>query len=181
MALRSSKSYFNAEVSGSAENLRAFRIRGEIHFPNCRFLLGLGQPPGPPKLRLCMSTATNGQRTILVVDDFDDTRLLLRTWLERRGFRVVEAENGIQAINQAETESPDLIIMDMQMPQLDGLSATRRIRNLESMNSVPIVAVSAYGADQFREQALAAGCNEYVSTPFEPATLEGIIRDLVHP
>jgi CheY-like chemotaxis protein len=128
-----------------------------------------------------MSTVTNGQRTILVVDDFDDTRLLLRTWLERRGFRVVEAENGIQAINQAETESPDLIIMDMQMPQLDGLSATRRIRNLESMNSVPIVAVSAYGADQFREQALAAGCNEYVSTPFEPATLEGIIRDLVHP
>ena len=128
-----------------------------------------------------MSTATNGQRTILVVDDFDDTRLLLRTWLERRGFRVVEAENGIQAINQAETESPDLIIMDMQMPQLDGLSATRRIRKLESMNSVPIVAVSAYGADQFREQALAAGCNEYVSTPFEPATLEGIIRALVHP
>jgi CheY-like chemotaxis protein len=128
-----------------------------------------------------MSTATNGPRTILVVDDFDDTRLLLRTWLERRGFRVVEAENGIQAINQAETESPDLIIMDMQMPQLDGLSATRRIRKLESMNSVPIVAVSAYGADQFRELALAAGCNEYVSTPFEPATLEGIIRNLVHP
>jgi len=128
-----------------------------------------------------MSTPTNGPRTILVVDDFDDTRLLLRTWLERRGFRVVEAENGIQAINQAETESPDLIIMDMQMPQLDGLSATRRIRKLESMNSVPIVAVSAYGADQFRELALAAGCNEYVSTPFEPATLEGIIRNLVHP
>ena len=126
-----------------------------------------------------MSKATNGPRTILVVDDFDDTRLLLRTWLERRGFRVVEAENGIQAINQAETESPDLIIMDMQMPQLDGLSATRRIRKLESMNSVPIVAVSAYGADQFREQALAAGCNEYVSTPFEPAALEGIIRSLV--
>ncbi len=128
-----------------------------------------------------MSTATNGPRTILVVDDFDDTRLLLRTWLERRGFRVVEAENGIQAITQAETESPDLIIMDMQMPQLDGLSATRRIRSLESMNSVPIVAVSAYGADQFREQALAAGCNEYVSTPFEPATLERVILALVQP
>jgi len=128
-----------------------------------------------------MSTATNGPRTILVVDDFDDTRLLLRTWLERRGFRVVEAENGIQAINQAETESPDLIIMDMQMPQLDGLAATRRIRKLKSMTSVPIVAVSAYGADQFRELALAAGCNEYVSTPFEPATLEGIIRNLMHP
>jgi CheY-like chemotaxis protein len=123
--------------------------------------------------------ATNSKRTVLVVDDFDDTRLLLRTWLERRGFRVIEAENGLQAVDQAENESPDLIIMDMQMPQLDGLSATRRIRNLKSLDSVPIVAVSAYGADQFREQALAAGCNEYVSTPFEPATLEGIIRYLV--
>ena len=123
---------------------------------------------------------TNVPRTVLVVDDFDDTRLLLRTWLERRGFRVVEAENGLEAINQAESESPDLIIMDMQMPQLDGLAATRRIRNLKSFDSVPIVAVSAYGADQFRALALAAGCNEYVSTPFEPATLEGILRSLVH-
>lgn len=127
-----------------------------------------------------MSTATAGPRTILVVDDFDDTRLLLRTWLERRGYRVVEAENGLQAIDQAESQAPDLIIMDMQMPQLDGLSATRRIRNLQTLKSVPILAVSAYGADQFREQALAAGCDEYVSTPFEPATLEGIIRSLVH-
>ena len=75
---------------------------------------------------------------------------------------------------------PDLIIMDMQMPQLDGLAATRRIRGLKSLVSIPIVAVSAYGADQFRAQALAAGCNEYVSTPFEPATLEGIICSLVH-
>jgi CheY-like chemotaxis protein len=127
-----------------------------------------------------MITVTDTPRTILVVDDFDDTRLLLRTWLERRGFRVIEAENGLEAIDQAETESPDLIIMDMQMPQLDGLSATRRIRDLKSLDSIPIVAVSAYGADQFREQALAAGCDEYVSTPFEPATLEGIISSLVH-
>ena len=127
-----------------------------------------------------MNMTVNGPRTVLVVDDFDDTRLLLRTWFERRGFRVVEAENGIEAIDQAESELPDLIIMDMQMPHLDGLSATRRIRGLKSMDAVPIVAVSAYGADQFRDLALAAGCNEYVSTPFDPATLEGIIRSLVH-
>jgi CheY-like chemotaxis protein len=124
-----------------------------------------------------MGTASKGPRTVLIVDDFDDTRLLLRTWLERRGFRVVEAENGLQAVDQTNTELPDLIIMDMQMPELDGLSATRRIR--KSHDSVPILAVSAYGADQYREQALAAGCNEYVSTPFEPATLEGLIRSLV--
>ena len=126
-----------------------------------------------------MSSATNVPRTVLVVDDFDDTRLLLRTWFERRGFRVIEAENGLQAVDQAETQTPDLIIMDMQMPHLDGLSATRQIRNLKSLTSVPMIAVSAYGADQFREQALAAGCDEYVSTPFEPGTLEGIIRSLV--
>ena len=119
-------------------------------------------------------------RTILVVDDFEDTRLLLRTWLERKGFRVVEAENGMEAISRAETESPDLIIMDLEMPHLDGLSATRRIRSIEALGSVPIVAVSAYGADQFREPALAAGCNDYVSTPFEPDALEGIIRSLVY-
>jgi len=124
-----------------------------------------------------MSTVSKELRTVLIVDDFDDTRLLLRTWLERRGFRVIEAENGLQAIDRTDTELPDLIIMDMQMPGLDGLSATRRIR--KSHDSVPILAVSAYGAEQYRDLALAAGCNDYVSTPFEPATLEGIIRSLV--
>jgi len=118
-------------------------------------------------------------RTILVVDDFDDTRLLLRTWLEKRGFRVVEAANGLDAVARAESDSPDLIIIDVQMPKLDGLSATRRIRKVKELDTVPIVAVSAYGADQFRELALEAGCDEYVSTPFEPAALEGIIRSLV--
>ena len=118
-------------------------------------------------------------RTILVVDDFDDTRLLLRTWLEKRGFRVLEAVNGLDAVARAESDSPDLINMDVQMPQLDGLSATRRIRKVKELDTVPIVAVSAYGADQFRELALEAGCDEYVSTPFEPAALEGIIRSLV--
>src|ERR1044071_3844689 len=86
---------------------------------------------------------TDSRRTVLVVDDFDDTRLLLRTWFERRGFRVIEAQDGIEAIRRAETESPDLIIMDMQMPQLDGLAATRRIRSVTELGSVPIVAVSA--------------------------------------
>lgn len=125
------------------------------------------------------STGPTPERTVLIVDDFDDTRLLLRTWFERRGFRVVEAENGVQAINLAQAETPDLIIMDVQMPQLDGLAATRQIRSVKTLRTVPIVAVSAYGADQFRDLALAAGCNEYVSTPFEPAALENIVRALV--
>lgn len=125
-------------------------------------------------------TSPTIDRTILVVDDFDDTRLLLRTWLQRRGFRVLEAQDGLEAVALATAELPDLIIMDMEMPHLDGLSATRRIRENENLSNVPIVAVSAYGADQFRELALAAGCDEYVSTPFEPVALEGIIRALIN-
>jgi CheY-like chemotaxis protein len=66
--------------------------------------------------------------------------------------------------------------MDVEMPGLDGLAATRKIRSLKTMENVPVVAVSAYGAEQFRAEALAAGCNEYLSTPFEPADLEKVIR-----
>jgi CheY-like chemotaxis protein len=129
-----------------------------------------------------MSSATNSndaRRTILIVDDFDDTRLLLRTWLERKGYRVLEAENGNEAVREAERGRPDLIIMDVEMPELDGLSATRKIRSLQNSKGVPIVAVSAYGADQFRADALLAGCNEYVSTPFDPDELEKLIRSLL--
>lgn len=118
-------------------------------------------------------------QTILVVDDFDDTRLLLRTWLQKKGFRVVEAANGNLAVSAAERSHPDLIIMDVEMPELDGLAATRKIRQLTNFAAVPIVAVSAYGADQYRAHALAAGCNEYVSTPFEPEELERLIRALI--
>jgi CheY-like chemotaxis protein len=121
----------------------------------------------------------DGQPTILVVDDFDDTRLLLRTWLERKGFHVIEAENGIEAVTAAQNASPDLIIMDLEMPELDGLAATRQIRELKNLQGVPVVAVSAYGADEFRLEALAAGCDEYVSTPFEPDDLENLIRGLL--
>ena len=127
------------------------------------------------------STATPDRRKgkILIVDDFDDTRLLLRTWLQKKGYEIVEAENGNQAVSMAETESPDLIIMDVEMPGLDGLAATRKIRSSEQDGRVPIVAVSAYGAELFRDDALAAGCDEYVSTPFEPGELERLIRTLI--
>ena len=124
-------------------------------------------------------SAPSRQHTILVVDDFDDTRLLLRTWLQKKGYRIIEAENGREAVTKAETQRPDVIIMDVEMPELDGLSATRQIRKLPQNQHVPIVAVSAYGADQFRDDALAAGCDEYVSTPFEPAELEKVIRSLM--
>src|SRR5215472_4337477 len=126
--------------------------------------------------QLSSSRGDLSRLTILVVDDFDDTRLLMRTWLERRGFRVIEAENGTRALAEAEHQPPDLIIMDLEMPELDGLAATREIRKVAKLAHVPILAVSAYGAEQYRAPALQAGCNEYLSTPFEPADLERLIR-----
>jgi len=126
-----------------------------------------------------VNASIDGPRTILVVDDFDDTRLLLRTWLKRKGFRVIEAENGKQAVAATQAQKPDFIIMDVEMPELDGLAATRQIRAMKQFERVPIVAVSAYGADQYRAQALEAGCDEYVSTPFDPDALEKLIRSLI--
>ena len=79
----------------------------------------------------------------------------------------------------AQRERPDLIIMDMMMPGMNGLDATQLIRQDRALRQTPIVAVSAYGADEYRSIALQAGCNEYVSTPFEPGTLAELIDSLL--
>src|SRR5262245_30647440 len=116
---------------------------------------------------------------ILLVEDFDDTRLMMRMWLEKRGYRVIEAETGEEAITLAQSEAPDLIIMDVMMPGMNGLDATHEIRQYQALRRTPIVAVSAYGADEYRGLALEAGCNEYVSTPFEPKALAQLIATLL--
>lgn len=118
-------------------------------------------------------------RTILVVDDFDDTRLMMRLWLVKSGYRVIEAADGVEALKVLRGESPDLIIMDIEMPEMDGLAATRRIREEERLRDVPVVAVSAYGEEHWRARALSAGCNAYVSTPFEPQELSDLIKSLL--
>ena len=123
--------------------------------------------------------APESRPTILLVEDFDDTRLMMRLWLLKNGYRVVEARNGEEAIRLARAELPDLIIMDVMMPGTDGLDATRRIRAHEALRETPIVAVSAYGADEFRTRSLAAGCTEYVPTPFDPDQLQKLIEFLL--
>jgi len=120
-----------------------------------------------------------GLRTILLVEDFDDTRLMMKLWLVRNGYRVLEAETGEEAISVAQRELPDLIIMDVLMPGMNGLDATQRIREYQPLRRTPIVAISAYGADEYRSIAIEAGCNEYVSTPFEPSALAELIKSLL--
>jgi CheY-like chemotaxis protein len=123
--------------------------------------------------------AAKALRTILLVEDFDDTRLMMKLWLVKNGYRVVEAETGEEAINAAQRELPDLIIMDVMMPGMNGLDATQRIREYQALRRTPIVAVSAYGADEYRSLAIEAGCNEYVSTPFDPGALAELIKSLI--
>ncbi|HVS20388.1 MAG TPA: response regulator [Pyrinomonadaceae bacterium] len=123
--------------------------------------------------------ARESRRTILLVEDFDDTRLMMKLWLAKNGYEVIEAQSGPEAIRLAQNAQPDLIIMDVMMPGMSGLDATRRIREHEALRKTPIVAVSAYGADEYRDRAIEAGCNEYVSTPFEPRALGELIKRLI--
>src|SRR5688572_3673831 len=85
-----------------------------------------------------MDEQARGQPTVLVVEDFEDNRFMMRRLLEMSGYRVVEAVNGNQAVESAATESPDIILMDLSLPQLDGLAATRRIRAREGARKIPI-------------------------------------------
>ncbi len=117
--------------------------------------------------------------TVLVVEDFEDNRFMMRRLLEMSGYRVVEAVNGEQAVEVAADERPDLILMDLSLPKLDGLAATRRIRQHDGLKKVPIVAVSAHDTADFHADALAAGCNEYVTKPIDFDQLESLLSSLV--
>jgi len=105
--------------------------------------------------------------TVLVVEDFEDTRALMRLELEQRGFRVIEATDGEQAVEMATRERPDIIIMDIGLPLIDGIEATRRIRGDNSMRDVLVVALTAHHETEYRAQALAAGCDAYLTKPVD--------------
>ena len=104
---------------------------------------------------------------VLVVEDFEDTRSLMRLELEKRGFRVIEATDGAQGVEAATRERPDIIIMDIGLPVMDGIEATRRIRADNSMRDVLIVALTAHHETEYRAQALAAGCDAYLTKPVD--------------
>ena len=117
--------------------------------------------------------------TIMVVEDFEDNRFMMRRLLEMSGYRVLEAVNGEEAVELAHKERPQLILMDLSLPQLDGLAATRRIRQYPDMKDVPIVAVSAHDTADFHADALAAGCNDYVTKPIDFDQLEALLSRLL--
>jgi CheY-like chemotaxis protein len=114
-------------------------------------------------------------RTIMIVEDYDDTRILLRRVLERLGYSVLEASNGQEAVDIADREHPDLILMDLDLPILDGIAATQRIRKQPEMAKVPIVAVTAYPMSYTHVKAFAKGCNEYMAKPIDTTELERLV------
>ena len=114
-------------------------------------------------------------RTIMIVEDYDDTRILLRRVLERLGYSVLEASNGQEAVDIADREHPDLILMDLDLPILDGIAATQRIRKQPEMEKVPIVAVTAYPMSYTHVKAFAKGCNEYMAKPIDTTELERLV------
>src|SRR3954469_8355990 len=117
--------------------------------------------------------------TVMVVEDFEDNRFMMRLLLEMSGYHVLEAVNGEEAVEIARRERPHLILMDLSLPLLDGLAATRRIRQEASLRDVPIVAVSAHDTADFHADALAAGCNDYVTKPIDFDQLEALLGKLL--
>lgn len=104
---------------------------------------------------------------VLIVEDHEDTRFMLRTFLEMRGLFVAEAEDGEAGVRMAEEIKPDLILMDMSLPRLDGLAATHLIRGSGSLCHIPVAMLSGHAAPQSQEAALAAGCTDYLVKPLD--------------
>lgn len=104
---------------------------------------------------------------LLVVDDDEMNRDMLSRRLTRRGYTVVIAEDGQQGVDMATSERPDLILMDMSLPVMDGWEATRRIKESEATKSIPVIALTAHAMSEDRDQALAAGCEDFDTKPVE--------------
>ena len=116
---------------------------------------------------------------LLLVEDTEDNRFMMRRLLEMEGYDVVEARNGEEAVKVAKQENPSLVLMDLSLPVIDGLAATRLIRKLPALEKTPIIAVSAHDTADFQAEAIEAGCNSYITKPIDFGALEQLIKSLL--
>jgi two-component system cell cycle response regulator DivK len=115
-------------------------------------------------------------KLILVVEDQADNRQILRDLLTSVGYRIVEADNGELGVAAATAQHPDLILMDIQLPVLDGYEATRRIKADPTLKSIPIIVVTSYALSGDEDKARDAGCDAYITKPYSPRQLLAIVR-----
>ena len=118
-------------------------------------------------------------KSILVVEDQEDNRRILRDLLTSAGYEVIEAVTGEEGVASAETHRPDLILMDIQLPGLDGYEATRQIRKNPKLSEVPIIVVASYALSGDDAKAFEAGCDAYIAKPFSPRQLLAKVREFV--
>ena len=114
-------------------------------------------------------------KKVLIVEDYEDTRDLMKFLVESYGYQVIEAADGIEAVDKFKQLHPDLILMDISLPMVDGLTATKFIRQVSSAATVPIIAVTAFGKSYYKK-AIEAGCNDLIPKPLDFDTLEPIIN-----
>lgn len=126
-----------------------------------------------------MDETRTGNTTILVVEDYEDTSLAMRLALEDQGYHILEAADGEQAVEIAARERPDVVLMDLNLPKLDGFAATARIRANPELSNMQIVAVTAYPDADHRARALAVGCNAYVTKPIDFDWLKELLTNLL--
>ena len=108
--------------------------------------------------------------TILLIEDYSDTREMISTLLRRRGYDVIEAEDGLEGLLKASWQNPDLILMDLALPEMDGVEVTRRIHSIPKLAETPIIVLSAYLNEAVERDVLAAGCVEIFPKPFDAAS-----------
>ena len=124
-----------------------------------------------------MNDPTN--KRILVIEDTEDNRQIMRDLLTGAGYEVLEAHDGAAGVAAAKAHVPDLILMDIQLPIMDGYEATRRIKAIPELAHIPIVAVTSYALSGDEAKTKAAGCNGYVAKPFSPRLLLAQVRSFL--
>jgi two-component system, cell cycle response regulator DivK len=120
-------------------------------------------------------------RRVLLIEDNAQNRYLATFLLERHGYSVVSAADGPRGISLAQTFVPEFILVDIQLPSMDGYAVTRALRKLESLHDIPIIAVTSHAMVGDREKALAAGCNGYIEKPIDPQTFVAEIEQFLSP
>jgi two-component system, cell cycle response regulator DivK len=117
-------------------------------------------------------------KKVLIAEDYDDVRTIMKILIGIRGYEVIEAADGYEAVEKAKEHHPDLILMDLAMPVLDGFIATQAMRKTEEFKKVPIIALTAY--DNFYRKAIEAGCNEVVKKPIDVDRLDPLLNQYLH-